>query len=84
MPLPQLQPVSEDKPTSGGVGAVPVAVLETGQKRNHESVGFVDSYLRKRRKVETGGRGTRSPESVSQGSGTGSVKKEGEEEERAE
>lgn len=84
LPLPQLQPVSEGKPTSGGVSAAPVVVVETGQKRDRESVGFVDPYLRKRRKVETDSRGTRSPESVSQGSGNGSVKKEGEEEERTE
>jgi len=84
LPLPQLQPVSEGKLTSGVVGATPVAVIETGQKRDRESVGFVEPYLRKRRRVEMGSRGTRSPESVSQGSGTGSVQKEGEEEERTE
>ena len=69
---------------SGMVSTVPAVVIETGQKRDRESVGFVEPYLRKRRKAETGSRGTKSPESVSQGSGTGSVQKEGEEEEKTE
>lgn len=98
--LPQLQPVCESDFVSG-IRTAPVMeatqTAQTGQKRDRESVGFVEPYLRKRREKEEGiesarpgSQGTKSPESTSHRSvassdkGAGNEQRENEEEERRE
>ncbi|KAF2736889.1 hypothetical protein EJ04DRAFT_432137, partial [Polyplosphaeria fusca] len=87
-PLPQLQPASEADLVSGARTA-PVPEVYSGIKRESESVGFVEPYLKRRREEEaaavaspfrpdpeTRSREGRSPDRSSQRSGTGSVKSE--------
>jgi hypothetical protein len=53
-------------------------VLETGQKRDRESVGFVEPYLRKRREIEiAGGESGASRVDVSVGGAESSAMKSG-------
>ncbi|KAF2471290.1 uncharacterized protein BDR25DRAFT_325070 [Lindgomyces ingoldianus] len=93
-PLPQLQPASEADLISGAMTA-PTLETHSGVKRESESVGFVEPYLKRRREEESTttyrpepdarSQGGRSPDRSSQRSGTGSVrsvKKEREEPEK--
>ncbi|ORY10570.1 hypothetical protein BCR34DRAFT_485472 [Clohesyomyces aquaticus] len=80
--LPQLQPASEADLISGARTA-PVPETHSGMKRESESGGFVEPYMKRRReeegaaiyRLETDARSHegRSPDRSSQRSGTGSV-----------
>ncbi|KAF2264276.1 hypothetical protein CC78DRAFT_246172 [Lojkania enalia] len=84
-PLPQLQPASEADLVSGARTA-PVPEIHSGMKRESEGGGFVEPYLKRKREEEsatttsyrpdpeTPSQGGKSPDQLSQRSGTGSVK----------
>lgn len=83
--LPQIQPKSEADLVSGARTA-PAPEIQSGLKREGESAGFVEPYQKRRREEEdaapralrpdpeTRSQGGKSPDRLSQRSGTGSVK----------
>jgi hypothetical protein len=94
-PLPQIHAATAEDLVSGARTA-PVPDLHSGIKREGESSSYVEPYLKRRREDEYAGpsrseadarsQGFRSPDRISQRSGTGSVKsmkREPEEAERA-
>ncbi|KAH7393060.1 hypothetical protein BKA66DRAFT_411427 [Pyrenochaeta sp. MPI-SDFR-AT-0127] len=94
-PLPQLQAASEDDLVSGARTA-PVPEMYSGIKREGEGSSYMEACQKRRREEEAAGpsrseldarsQGVRSPDRLSQRSGTGSVKslkREPEEAERA-
>lgn len=82
-PLPQIQAASEEDLVSGARTA-PVPEMYSGIKREGEPSSYVEAYQKRRREEEATGpsrseldtrsQGARSPDRLSQRSGTGSVK----------
>jgi hypothetical protein len=94
-PLPQIQAASAEDLVSGARTA-PVPDLQSGMKRESEGSSYMEQYQKRKREdeyagpsrqeLDARGQGFRSPDRVSQRSGTGSVKsmkREPEEVERA-
>lgn len=94
-PLPQIHAASAEDLVSGARTA-PVPDLQSGMKREGESSNYIEPYQKRRREAEYAGpsrseldtrsQGFRSPDRISQRSGTGSIKsmkQEPEEVERA-